>query len=68
MTTWIGKLFGRRRPARDPEASAERSAAEDRLTAAEADTIEVTAVVERLRKLRRENHFGPMIARALRTK
>lgn len=49
----------------DSEAHQARSAAEARLEETARDAPAVAAAAEDLRQMRRRNHFGPMIAKAL---
>lgn len=49
----------------DPEAHQARMDAERRLAEAQAQGPAVKAAADQLRELRRRNHFGPMIAKAL---
>lgn len=57
----------RREPSAETVEAAEQLAvAQEDLAAARADDDPVDAVAEQLRELRRRNHFGPMITRALR--
>lgn len=61
---WLMRLF--QRECVDPEAIVERERAKSRLETVRAEGEEVAEVVARLRKLRQTNHFGSMIAKALR--
>ncbi|MER7164485.1 hypothetical protein ABT336_00180 [Micromonospora sp. NPDC000207] len=65
MTRW----WSRRRQGPSPETIAARRRLEQAradLAAAEADNDAVDQVVERVDELRRRNHFGPTISKALR--
>lgn len=60
-----------RRRRRDPSPEAVQAAeqlvmAQEDLAAAQAEDSRVDEVAQALRELRRRNHFGPMITRALR--
>lgn len=57
----------KREPSPETVRAAEQAdAARQDLAAARADDDQVNQVAQRLRELRRKNHFGPMISDALR--